>query len=209
MSDERSGAGQGVAFAAFALMVAYAGVTVAGLLALPAPDEPIADPYFTAMEVLILVLAPVLIALMLVIHAWAAPARKSYALAAVVFMAITSAITSVVHFSVLTLSRAPEFAAYQAMLTFRWPSLAYALDILAWDVFFALAAMCAAMALSGDGLAAWTRRLFMASGAVSAIGLFGVALSDMTVRAIGVVGYALIFPAGIVCFAMLLRRGKA
>ena len=67
--------GQVVALAALALMAAYALVTAAGFAALRAPDQPIPDPYFTVMEALILALAPVLILVMIVIHAWAAPAR--------------------------------------------------------------------------------------------------------------------------------------
>ena len=43
---------QAACIAVFGLGVIYAVVTVLGLLSLPAPDEQIADPYFTLMEVL-------------------------------------------------------------------------------------------------------------------------------------------------------------
>jgi len=37
---------------------------------------------------------------------------------------------------------APAFAGLDTVFAFAWPSVVYALDILAWDVFFALAAGC-------------------------------------------------------------------
>ncbi|MBL8546905.1 MAG: hypothetical protein JNL81_10600 [Hyphomonadaceae bacterium] len=206
MNARRRAFGQVVILAALALMAAYATVTAAGFAALRAPGEPIPDPYFTVMEALILALAPVLILVMVVVHAWAAPARKRFAFAAIVFMAITAALTSIVHVAVLTLSRAPAFAAYARWLEFRWPSPVYALDILAWDVFFALSVGCAAFVFDGGGAAAWVRRLFVVSSVLSAAGLLGVVLSDMMVRNIGIVGYAIVFPAGVACFAWVLRR---
>jgi hypothetical protein len=44
-----------------ALQLAYAIVLAAGLAALPSAEAPIPDPYFTAMELLILLIAPLLV----------------------------------------------------------------------------------------------------------------------------------------------------
>ena len=47
-------------------------------------------------------------------------------------------LTCTVHFVILTLSRQPEFAEQSwlpLVLSFKWPSVVYALDILGWDVF--------------------------------------------------------------------------
>ena len=85
---------------------------------------------------------------------------------------------------------------------FRWPSVAYALDILAWDIFFPLAVGLAAQAIAGAGLAALVRRLLRASAALAFIGLAGVPLSNMQVRNIGIIGYAALFP---VASALLAR----
>ena len=49
-------------------------------------------------------------------------------------------------------------------LSFKWPSVAYALDILAWDVFFAFSMFFAAPVFGGSRLAASIRALMIASG---------------------------------------------
>ena len=46
-------------------------------------------------------------------------------------------------------------------------------DILAWDVFFPFAMFFAAPAVTGSGLADWTRRLMMTSGVLASAGLGG------------------------------------
>jgi len=98
---------QAACIAVFGLGVIYAVVTVLGLLSLPAPDEQIADPYFTLMEVLILLIAPLMALVILAVHFYAAADKKWYSLAAAVFMFIMAAITSCVHFTILTISRQP------------------------------------------------------------------------------------------------------
>ena len=59
------------------------------------------------------------------------------------------------------------------LLSFKWPSIPYALDILAWDVFFALAVLFAAPVFTGNRLATWIRGLLVATGALSLAGLSG------------------------------------
>jgi hypothetical protein len=56
-------------------------------------------------------------------------------------MIILADITCSVHFVILTVSRqivAAGFPWATQFFSFEWPSVVYALDILAWDVFFAL-----------------------------------------------------------------------
>lgn len=201
-------AGSWVAVATFMLMIAYAAVTIAGFVSLAEPDAPIRDPYFTTMEMLILLLAPTLVLLMVVIRERAEPERMLAATAALVFVAMAATITSAVHFSVLTLGRQPAFAEAEELFAFRWPSLAYALDILAWDIFFALSAFFAALVFRGPGLSRWVRWTFLMSALLSALGLLGVATGNMQLRNIGIAGYAGVFPIGVACLALLWRRGE-
>jgi hypothetical protein len=91
---------------------------------------------------------------------------------------------------------------------FTWPSVFYALDILAWDIFFALAMLFAAPVFTGGRLETWIRRLMTASGILSLAGLIGVPLADMQVRLIGVVGYAALPPLIFLLVALLFRRGR-
>jgi hypothetical protein len=191
------------------LGVVYAVTLVAGLLSLKSPNDPITDPYFTILELLIVAMAPLLVIAMAAIHGYARPEVKVYSIVAMLFMAVAATITSCVHFVILTVSRplqacAPDMTTH--FFAFTWPSVFYALDILAWDIFFALAMLFAAPVFTGGRLETWIRRLMMASGILSLAGLIGVPLADMQVRLIGVVGYAALPPLIFVLVALLFRR---
>ena len=178
------------------LLVAYAVTLVVGLASLESPQEPIGDPMFTSLEILIIVMMPAMVALMVAVHAWAPMHAKTLTLTSVVFMGLLAGVTSVVHFCVLSLSRQPEFTAQSwlpMVLSFKWPSVVYALDILAWDVFFPLSMLFAAPVFHGSRLAVWIRVLMIASGVLSLAGLSGVVAGDMQLRNIGVVGYVGVF----------------
>ncbi|MFA5296376.1 MAG: hypothetical protein WC382_12795 [Methanoregulaceae archaeon] len=200
-------------FSVFLILVAYAVTLTLGLLSLTSPAEPIGDPYFSIMEILIIVLAPLLVTVMVVVHGYAAPRAKLFSLMALAFMVVAACITSSVHFVILTVSRqmaAAGFPWVSLFLSFEWPSVTYALDILAWDVFFALAMLSAAPVFTGGRLEKTVRVLMVVSGILSLAGLIGVPLADMNVRNIGIIGYVgislVVFPLlGILFWRMRLR----
>jgi hypothetical protein len=126
-----------------------------------------------------------------------------------VFMGLLAGVTSVVHFCVLTLSRQPEFVGRpweSLVFPFEWPSVVYAVDILAWDVFFPLSVLFAAPVFRGSRLAAWIRVLMIASGVLSLAGLSGVVAGDMQLRNIGIVGYVGVFLVVAALLAILFYR---
>ena len=92
--------------------------------------------------------------------------------------------------------------------------MAYTLDILAWDLFFALSMLFAAPVFKGDGLETAVRYLMIASGVLSLIGLIGVPLAIMhvgywlSVRNIGIVGYAVVAPIAFLLLAIVFGRTK-
>jgi hypothetical protein len=191
------------------LLVAYAVTLVVGLLSLESPQEPIGDPMFTILEILIIVMMPAMVALMVAVHAWAPMHAKTLTLTSVVFMGLLAGVTSVVHFCVLSLSRQPEFAGQSwlpMVLSFKWPSVVYALDILAWDIFFPLSMLFAAPVFWGSRLAAWIRVLMIASGVLAFAGLSGVVVGDMQLRNIGIVGYVGVFLVVATLLAVLFYR---
>src|SRR5215208_5171122 len=53
------------------LGVAYAVTLAVGLASLKSAQEPIGDPMFTILEVLIILMMPAMVALMVAVHAWA------------------------------------------------------------------------------------------------------------------------------------------
>jgi hypothetical protein len=210
VASPRLGIAAGYALAALCFI--YAIVLAIGLYTLTSPDQPIQQPWFACMELLILAIAPLPVAFMVALHAWAPDEHSTTALLGIAFMSMCCVVTCCVHFVILTLSREPIFAAMPwvpVVFLFRWPSLAYALDILAWDVFFPLAALCAALTVSGPGLANAVRSLFFASAAFSLAGLVGVPLGNMSIRNIGIAGYVVLFPIAAVLMAVRFRRGAA
>src|SRR5512133_4238082 len=150
-----------------ALDVAYAITLVVGFLSLKSPEQPIGDPMFSILEVLIIVMMPVMVALMVAVHAWAPSHAKTLSLTAVIFMGLLAGVTCSVHFVILTLSRQAASAGQSSLpllLSFKWPSVAYALDILAWDFFFALSVLFAAPVFRQGRLEAAIRILLLVSG---------------------------------------------
>ena len=191
------------------LVVAYAVTLAVGLLSLESPQQPIDGPILTILEVLIITMMPAMVALMVAVHAWAPMDAKALSLTSVVFMDLLAGVTCIVHFCVLTLSRQPEFAGQSwlpMVLSFKWPSVVYALDILAWDIFFPLSMLFAAPVFWGSRLAAWVRVLMIASGVLAFAGLSGVVVGDMQLRNIGIVGYVGVFLVVAALLAFLFYR---
>ena len=192
-------------FASFVVLLAYVPTLVLGLLSLKYPTQPIGDPYFSLLEILIVIGAPLILIAMVAVHAYAPPEAKAYSLTALVFMVILTGITTTVHFAILTVSRQITEAGFSQssfLLSFNWPSVAYAADDLAWDLFFGLSMLFGAFAFRKGGLEKVVRCVMLLSGGLSVFGLFGVPFLGQTpiIRNIGVVGYAGI---GIVVFLLL------
>jgi hypothetical protein len=197
------------AAATIILLVAYAVTLAMGLASLESPQQPIGDPMFTILEVLIITMMPAMVALMVTVHAWAPMHAKTLSLTSLVFMGMLAGLTCSVHFVILTLSRQPEFTAQPwlpLVLSFNWPSVVYALDILGWDVFFPLSMLFAAPVFWGTRLAAWIRVLMTASGVLALAGLSGVVVGDMQLRNIGIVGYVGVFLVVAALLAVLFYR---
>lgn len=184
----------------------YLVVLSVGLSASPA-GSPIGDPWFALMELLILFAAPAMVAMMAALYERTNGATRVPALLAVVFMAIMAALTCAVHFVILCLGRSAAFAEppWTALFAFRWPSLAYAVDILAWDLFFPLSLLCALPAL-GDRFGPLIKGLFVLAALLALVGLLGPLLEAMVLRNIGILGYALVFPVAAALVAV--RAGE-
>ncbi len=153
--------------------VLYAVALFLGLSALESPLDPIGDPYFTAMEVLILVMMAPMVVLTVTVHATAETGRKPFALAALAFVGVLTAITTSVHASILFLAREPAFAGLTHIFSFEWPSVVYVLDILAWDYLFSLFAACLAFSFDRNGFDGWVRRVLLVSALFAFAGIWG------------------------------------
>ena len=193
------------------LLVAYAATLTVGLASLESAQEPIGQPMLTMLEILIISMMPAMVALMVAVHAWAPVHAKTLTLTSLVFMGLLAGVTCSLHFMILTLSHQPEFSGqpWQPLVfSFNWPSVAYALDIVGWDVFFALSMLFAAPVFSGSRLATWIRVLMIASGVLSLAGLSGVVVGNMQVRNIGIVGYVGVFLVVAVLLTVFFYRAN-
>ena len=201
--------GRAAAGAVFGLGVAYAATMALGFRSLKSPQDPFGEPYFTLMELLILLMVPLMLVSLAAVHAYAPGPTKIYSLMALCCLAITTGLTSGVHFVVLTVSRplqAAGLAGAPLLFDFNWPSVVYSLDILAWDWFFALAMLFAAPVFNTGRLEKILRILLITSGVISLVGLLGVPLANMQVRNIGIIGYAVVGPVVFLLLGILFNR---
>lgn len=169
-------------------------VLVAGLFA-AAPGAPVPDPYNAVMELLIIPSSLSMVIAFVAVHRWAAPQRRLLSGSAVVFVALAAGITICVHGVLLTVGRqadATSLPGYALLLSWTWPSVVFALDIVAWDLFLGMGILLAAPVLYG-----WPSRLLVLSGVLCLAGITGAVTGDMNVRDIGIVGYAVVLPVAL------------
>ena len=191
------------------LLVAYIIITLLGFASLESPDDPIEDPYFTMMEVLILLIMPPMVLIFVALHEQSD--KKLYTLSALAFMTACAGITSCVHFVVLTVSRQiqDEIPGSEYLMSFSWPSVVYALDILAWDWFFGLAMIIGSIPWWGETRMNKALCILMnISGILSLVGLIALPLDNIQIRIIGIVGYAAVSIPAFVLMGMLLTPTK-
>jgi hypothetical protein len=201
--------GRTTACAVFCLGILYAVTTVLGLLSLKSPQDPIGDPFFSIMELLTVFIASLMVVSMVAVHAYAPPEMRLYSLTALIFMSLLAGITSSVHFVILSVSHQIAGTGepwWPLLFSFKWPSVAYALDILAWDWFFPLSMLWAAPVFKVGRLEKTIRILMIISGVLSLAGLIGVPLENMQVRMIGVLGYAVVAPIAFLLLGMVFER---
>lgn len=169
----------------------YVPVLVAGLIA-AAPGAPVPDPYNAVLELLIIPSALAMVIAFAAVHRWATPQRRLLSASALALVALTAGLTICVHAVLLTVGRhadTSKLPGYDVLLSWRWPSVVFALDIVAWDLFLGVALLLAAPVLRG-----WPSRLLTISGVLCLAGITGAVLGDMNVRDIGIVGYAVVLP---------------
>jgi hypothetical protein len=185
-----------------AFSIPYAITMVLGFSSMGNLRDPLPDPYLAVAEVLILLMAPFMVTLMIALHSWAPARSRAFTLAAAGWMLLLAGVTMTVHLVELTFVRRinpAEVPGFDRLLDFQWPSLLYAADIAAWDLFLGLALLFAAAAFTGVRYR-WARRGLLTSGALCLLGLVGPVFNVLAWRGIGIFGYAVVFP--VTCLAL-------
>jgi len=190
-----------------ALYVVYIGDLFAGGVAVGVPREP----YLAIAEILSGVGALVQVGFVALIYECAPPREKTLSLIALGWMALMAGLMVTVHFVQLTVARrlnlaaAPELA---RLFGWEWPSLLYAVELVAWHLFFGLSLLFAASAFRGRG-AQVARIGLRVSGSLCIAGLVGPALGNLNWRMIGVFGYGVAFPAVCVAIGFVFERAAS
>jgi hypothetical protein len=183
-------------YTVFGLGLAYLPTTVAGLVD-SGLDAPIRDPYLAVMELLIIPFAVGLVIAFAAVHSYSPHPARTLSLSALVLVAMTAGMTIGVHAVALTVGRHPQIAVlpgFALLFSWTWPSMIYALDIAAWDLCLGVALLLAAPVFRPGPRSGPVRRGLVVSGALCLAGLLGVFLNNMSVRNIGIVGYAVVLP---------------
>lgn len=191
------------AWIGFAVMQVYSIVSGVGFLSLKSPQDAVGTPYLPVMALLIVLMAPLLVTVMVVVHAYAAPEHKVYSMLGLVFTILLAGITSSVNFAVLIVSSQADVSGapwLSMFLPYKWPAVAYAMDVFAWDWFYALAMLCAAPVFRGGRLEQLTRLVMLVSGGLSLLGLIVLPFAAMLAIGISIVGWGV---AGTLVFLML------
>ncbi|MDT7700292.1 MAG: hypothetical protein QOJ30_2617 [Pseudonocardiales bacterium] len=201
-SDTEIVAGRWSARVVVAISVAYATAMVAGFVSLGNVRDPLPDPYFAVAEVLILLMAPVMVVLMAVICVNAPVRVRLFGLMAFGWMLVAACLTMTVHVVELTVARRVDPSAipgFPRLFDFAWPSMLYAVDVVAWDLLLGLSLLCAAVVFAGRRYRA-VRVGLLVSGVLCLVGLIGPATGVLAWRAIGIFGYIVVFP--LTCVAL-------
>ena len=191
-----------------ALYIAYALATIGGFLQLGSSDEPISDPWFAAMEWIILVLCPAILIFLSSLAGIVPPDRRAWVLAAIANAAIALGLSAALHAMLLCIDRTHPLVADGGALSFTWPSIAYAIDILAWDWFFAVAMLCCGISLRGEPTMHLAANMFFFGGTLAMVGLAGPLTGSMPIRNIGIAGYAVFFPCSVGVLMWTLHRNE-
>jgi hypothetical protein len=158
-------------------------------------SEPIRDPILAIMEVLTLLSAGPLVSLTVAILLVAPPERRAHGILALCFMVMFATATSGVHVVLLTAGRQMEIPGLV------WPSTAYAVELLAWDLFLGIALMFCAAAMDSRDASTSLRRGVQITGMLCIAGIIGPVLGNMRLQLVGVFGYAVALP--VVAFALI------
>jgi hypothetical protein len=185
----------------FVVGLAY-GVVVAFGMSQAGFDHPIVDPTLAVMEALTLLSAPLVVAVMASVYETASRDRKVFGVMALVFAGIMAGLTSAVHFAALTAGRQIGFAVLE------WPSMPYAVELVAWDIFLALSLLCAAFVFVGSGIRAFARWTLVIAGALSLLGAVGPIVGDMALQRIGILGYGVGLPIAALVLSRFFYRNE-
>ena len=197
------------AWANFVLFIVYDLIVITGIVI---GQGVLIEPYLAIAEVMTIVGAPLLILLMAAIHECAPQRARVFSLTAIGWIVLLAGSTVIVHFVNLTLWRqisVQQKIEYVRFLGWEWPSMMFAIELVAWHLFFGLSIFFAAFAFKGKGRERSVRITLIITGLLCIFGLIGPVVGDLTWRLVGVCGYGIGFPIVCVLIARVFRNAPS
>ena len=194
------------AWANFVLFIVYDLIVITGIVI---GQGVLKEPYLAIAEVMTLVGAPLLILLTVAIHECAPQSAKVFSLTALGWILLLAGSTVIVHFVNLTLWRQindQQKIDYVRFLGWEWPSMMYAIELVAWHLFFGLSMFFAAFAFKGVGKEKIVKQGLIITGILCIVGLIGPVIGDLKWRMIGIFGYGILFPIICVYIARVFKN---
>lgn len=194
------------AWANFVLFIVYDLIVITGIVI---GQGVLKEPYLAIAEVMTLVGAPLLILLIVAIHECAPPSAKVFSLTALGWIVLLAGATVIVHFVNLTLWKQisdQQKIDYVRFLGWEWPSMMYAIELVAWHLFFGLSMFFAAFAFKGVGKEKIVKQGLIITGILCIVGLIGPVIGDLKWRMMGIFGYGILFPIICVYIARVFKN---
>lgn len=189
-------------FALFLVGLLYIAVVAAWLILEGTPSEPIGDPYLAAMELLTIASALALVGLCGALASLCSAKHRVLGLVTLAFGTLAAGLTTSVHFTQLTavrqLWRSGALSDYRLI----WPSPAFAVEYLAWDLLVGITMLLGAATLGHSPARRRARAVLVLGGLCCLAGLSGPASGQMLLQNVAVFGYAILLPVA----AYLLAR---
>jgi hypothetical protein len=137
-----------------------------------------------------------MVVLMAAVHACAPVQLRMFGLIAFGWMLVAAGLTMTVHVVELVVARRVEPGAvsgFARLFDFEWPSMLYAVDVVAWDLLLGLSLLFGAAVFTGHRYRA-VRWGLLLSAVLCLVGLVGPATGVMAWRGLGILGYVVVFP---------------
>ena len=160
---------------------------------------------------IVAILLDLALLIMFVALRWQISGRNSvFADLAVVFMTLVCATSSINWFVQLAILPRISQGDNSAMLALvdvhNDSSIMYAIEHLGWGVFYGLATIFIAIAMSSGKLENWIRWLFMAGGALSLLHVVGIVTTNPVIGDLGYLAWGILLPITTTLLAIRFRR---
>lgn len=183
-----------------------------GVLASGSGIPPVA-PYDTAISLISLLAAPVMVLLWTVVHRALPPERRVLSQASLAFVTVFAALTGINRYVSLTVvpqaRRAGMTDGLEWFTPYAWPSVMTAIEMLAWGWWLGLAMLTLAPAFREGRLERALRGALLATGALCLVGVLSQVTGVEAFAAVGVLGWGPGMMAVFVLLALWFRRAPA